>query len=139
MKLRIKGNSLRLRLTRSEIAHLADEGRLESETDFGNQTFRFAVVSREENAPLSSSFGSNSIVVNASRAAVAHWAESNDVGLYGEQPTSRDDTLTIAIEKDFRCLDPRRDEDESDNFDNPLAGESRHETCDAEAGTLPAR
>jgi hypothetical protein len=34
MKIRIKGNSLRYRLTKSDVAQLAEEGHLQEEVDF---------------------------------------------------------------------------------------------------------
>ena len=137
MKLRLKGNSLRLRLTRSEITQLATERALQDETDFGCGTFRFALCIRENAAALSAVCEPDAIVVSAPAALIAHWTATDEVGLYAEQPTSRGGRLTIAVEKDFRCLDPRRDEDESDHFDHPLAGETRHGNC-AEDGKLPA-
>jgi hypothetical protein len=60
-----------------------------------------------------------------------NWAVTEEVGVYGEQTLPTGGTLIMAVEKDFRCLDPRRDEDESDNFDNPLEGQTRHAACDA--------
>jgi hypothetical protein len=39
------------------------------------------------------------------------------VGIYAEQQTKGEYALTIAIEKDFRCLDrSRAEEDEKDAF-----------------------
>ena len=115
MKLRIKGNSLRLRLTRPEVAQVEKEGLLESQTDFGTQTFRVALAGRDEVCGLSASFQQNTILVAASKAALSSWAESDDVGLYGEQATSTGEALTIAVEKDFRCLDrSRAEEDDAD-------------------------
>lgn len=130
MKLRIKGNSLRLRLTRSEVSQLTTEGSLFNETDFGDASFRFGVEVRDDVRSVSSVFNQGSIVVTAPTAVVADWATTDAVGIYGEHSVSSGSTMAIALEKDFRCLDPGRDEDESDNFDNPLTGESRHAECD---------
>ena len=129
MKLRIKGNSLRVRLTRTEVLRLAEGGSVESETDFGNQAFRYGVIARSNEPAISAFCESNSILVRVPASAAAKWADGNEIGLYGEQPTSTGDVLTIAVEKDFRCLDPRRDEDESDHFDNPTAVQGHHPAC----------
>ena len=44
MKLRIRGNSARLRLTKTEVKHLAEKGLVEEKTDFGNgQTLVYAI------------------------------------------------------------------------------------------------
>lgn len=98
------------------------EGALESQTDFGSQALRFALVTRERSLCLSASFDDNVIIVNAPKAAVVHWARSEEeVGLYGEQPTSKGGLLTIAGIKDFRCLDrSRADSDEADPYPHPL-------------------
>lgn len=80
--------------------------------------------------PRTSAKRCSTIVVTAPASVVANWAATDAVGIYGEHSVSSGSALTIALEKDFRCLDPGRDEDESGNFDNPLAGESRHAKCD---------
>ena len=61
MKLRIRGNSIRLRLTQSEVARVAMGGSLESQTDFGARTFRFALVTWDDAFSLSASFDDNAI------------------------------------------------------------------------------
>jgi hypothetical protein len=50
-----------------------------------------------------------------------HWLNSDEAGIYAEQQAKGEDALTIAIEKDFRCLDrSRAEEDEKDAFPHPL-------------------
>ena len=46
MKIRIKGNSVRVRLTRSEVDHFAETGYLEESTEFGNSHFLYALQSK---------------------------------------------------------------------------------------------
>ena len=120
MKLRIKGNSLRLRLSRPEVNQVAAEGRLENQTDFGAGVLRFVFAASKEAAALSARFEEGSILVVAPIAQVAAWAANEDVGLYGEQSVSETDVLSIAVEKDFRCLDrSRAEDDEADNYPHP--------------------
>ena len=120
MKLRIKGNSLRLRLSRPEVNQVAAEGRLENQTDFGAGVLRFVFTASETVSALSARFENGSIVVVAPKAQVAAWASNEDVGLYSEQPVSETDFLSIAVEKDFRCLDrSRAEDDEADNYPHP--------------------
>ena len=120
MKIRIKGNSIRLRLTRPEVARLADEGLLEERTDFGARLFRWAVVTDEFASALSASFGIDGLTVTTPRDIVAKWAAGDEVGLYGEQAGSIGEPLAIAVEKDFRCLDrSRADGDEADAYPHP--------------------
>jgi hypothetical protein len=120
MKLRIKGNSIRLRLTRSEVADVAGKNWIESQTDFGMRAFRFAISSEEDAPGLTARFDDDAIVVVAPKTLVTDWAAGDEVGLYGEQPVSEGNLLSIAIEKDFRCLDRSRAEDEeADNYPHP--------------------
>lgn len=65
MKLRIRGNSIRLRLTQSEVARVAMNGSLESQTVFGARAFRFALVIRDDAFSLSASLDDNAILVSA--------------------------------------------------------------------------
>ena len=56
MKLRIQGNSLRLRLTRSEVAELRDAGRVESRLEFApGHSLAYSV----ESSPLAASVTAN--------------------------------------------------------------------------------
>ena len=80
------------------------------------------LVTRDDAFSLSASFDDNAILVSAPEAAVTGWAQSEEeVGLYGEQPTSKGDSLTISVEKDFRCLDrSRADRSEADAYPHPF-------------------
>jgi len=120
MKLRIKGNSIRLRLTRSEVAAVAAKGWLENRTDLGNRTFAYAVTVSGSANELSARFDDDCITVVVAKPSVVSWASGEEVGLYGEQVTSDGKTLAIALEKDFRCLDRSGSEDdEADNYPHP--------------------
>ena len=57
------------------------------------------------------------VKVTLPKEDVAKWANGAAVGIYFVEPWG----LKVAIEKDFRCLDPRRGADEPDNSDNPQA------------------
>lgn len=129
MKIRIKGNSLRFRLTRQETAQLAEEGRVENRTEIAGQIFHYAVETGSNSQGVAALLEPFQIRIVAPAETVESWASTETVGFYAEQPAQSGDHLTIAVEKDFRCLDPRRDEDESDHYDNPLAGQSQHLAC----------
>lgn len=128
MKLRTRGNSIRLRLRQPEVAQLASGGQIESTTDFGATTLR--VVLAGKNVPgISATFEGNAIVVAAPQSALTAWAGSDAVGLYGEQPVSMGDRLTIAIEKDFRCLDrSHADDDQAGTYPHPAVKSSKSQT-----------
>ena len=124
MKLRIKGDSLRLRVAPSEVAHLMETGRVEETIHFGvsedaRLTYALECADAVEITVLHE--GARVTVVLPWAAARA-WAEGADEGLYGSVPVSAG-RLEIAVEKDWACLD--KDEAENlDTFPNPNAGAS---------------
>lgn len=134
MKLRLRGNSIRLRLTATEVRTLDTKGFLEEHTHLtpdGESFFGYRI----EAAPHGQSSvrlipGGGPVMVAAfPKEQIAAWASNAaQVGLYSEEAWG----LKVAVEKDFKCLDPRRDEDESDNYENPNQGKSLHTECHAD-------
>ncbi len=118
MKLRIKGDSLRLRLSRSEVARLAEHGSVTETTHFApGNTLGYAIEVGDGQAGLTARFENGGIAITAPAALVKTWAADDEVGLYGEAQTSSG-SLIIAVEKDFACLD-RDDAENADTFPNP--------------------
>jgi hypothetical protein len=127
MKLRIRGNSLRLRLIQSEVAHFAETGLVEDAIVFrGGHSLRYSLQVSDIPA-LSAEFVGTEIRVLVPRPQALSWTSSNEVSLIGED-VSETGTLKLLIEKDFACLNPQAvwQEDQSDNFPNPLASCSKH-------------
>ena len=119
MKLRIRGSSIRLRLTQSEVRRLADEGTVEESTDFGGgHRLGYALRADDVCAPTAS-FDGGSIIVRLPRDAVRRWANGDEVGIEGTQPAGGGSTLKILVEKDFVCIDGPTDENQDDAFPNP--------------------
>ncbi|MEJ1960669.1 MAG: hypothetical protein WDO56_03630 [Gammaproteobacteria bacterium] len=120
MKLRIKGDSLRLRLTKGEVSQLDSGGTVEDQVRFGDGAaliYRLRTDARA--AALTASFAQGAVEIRVPAEAAHSWANSNEVTLAGAQPISAAEELRIMVEKDFACLAPRENEDESDNFENP--------------------
>ena len=117
MKLRIKGNSLRIRLTKTEVSKLADAGSLKEQTNFPNNQFVYALQKTDE-AALFAIFESNKITIFVPGSFVTDWPVNNVVGLDTKMPLPENEFLYILIEKDFVCLDETT-EDQSDNYKNP--------------------
>jgi hypothetical protein len=113
MKIRIKGNSLRYRLTKSDIAQLAEEGHLQEEVDFGSQQLYYAIKVVDDDH-LSSIFRENTIILFVPKNVITELVETNKVGFEGKHGS-----LNLLVEKDFTCLDNVA-EDQSDNYTNPL-------------------
>lgn len=119
MKLRIKGDSVRLRLTQTEVATLAEHGRVEDRVRFGpDRSLAYRIASEPAARELAASFQDSSIEVRIPRQILLDWCRSENVTLAATQPNAGDG-LKIVVEKDFACLKPREDEDESDHFPHP--------------------
>ena len=117
MKLRIKGNSLRLRLTKTEVSELAQTGYLEEQTRFPGSQFIYT-LQKTDAADLSATFQNDKINIFVPALFAKDWPENNITGLDTKMPISKTDTLYLLIEKDFVCLD-KTTEDQSDNYENP--------------------
>lgn len=115
MKLRIRGNSIRLRLTKTEVANLAEQILVEETTDFGNgQTLVYAVLSDEKIDSVTANFQNGRIEILIPQQTAKTWAKSEEVGISAEQGA-----LKIMIEKDFNCLTPRNADEDADTFPHP--------------------
>jgi hypothetical protein len=123
MKLRIKGNSIRLRLLRSEIERFAANGKISEEIRFGSEgsaALKYSLVSSSSAKSLESRFEYHEIIVEVPEDDALDWIESEKVGLEAWQPIG-DENLMILIEKDFACIDRTDDPDREDTFPNPSA------------------
>jgi len=123
MKLRMKGNSLRLRVSPSEVTRLLQTGRVEDTIHFGTDEdgrLTYALERRPEAAAMAVRYANHEITVVVSSQDAQRWAAGQDVGLYGECDSSHG-PLEVAVEKDFACLD--KDAANIDTFPNPKQGE----------------
>jgi len=120
MKLRIKGDSLRLRLTQGEVRELDTGGTVEDQVRFGGGAALVYRLRRDAGASaLSASFSEGAVDIRVPDQSARDWARSDQVTLAASQAVAPDAQLRIVVEKDFACLAPREGEDESDNFANP--------------------
>jgi hypothetical protein len=115
MKLRIQGNSLRLRLTRSEVTTLHQNGVIEESAQFSSGS-RLRYRIQTGGSDIRADLNTDTITVCLPHAAMQRWATSDAVGL-----NARDGGLRIAIEKDFRCLTRPREQNAPDAYPHPLA------------------
>ncbi|HEY5408898.1 MAG TPA: hypothetical protein VIJ92_17540 [Ginsengibacter sp.] len=118
MKIRVKGNAIRIRLSKSEVAAFADEGLVEEETEFGNSVFKYAVISTD-NKSMSADFINGSIIIYVPKHLLQMWAATNQVSIVYDLPVSNGKFLNLLLEKDFKCIDALATEDQSDYFENP--------------------
>ena len=114
MKIRIKGNSIRYRLTKGDVETFSENGYIEERANFGNQTLIYA-LQQYGNDSLSANFEDNKITLYMPAIMANEWWLTNRVGF-----EHRENESFLLIEKDFKCLDNVA-EDQSDNYPNPLA------------------
>ncbi len=119
MKLRMHSNSVRLRLSRSEVDALNQNGHVEECIQFSpDRTLWYSVECAEIPAPSATLEGSV-IQVKLPRGEVQRWAESDQTGIEATQGP-----LRLFIEKDFKCIHRDSPED-ADSFPSPLAADER--------------
>jgi hypothetical protein len=124
MKLRILGDTVRLRLSKSEVQTMASVGRVEAAVHFGpgpDAVLHYALVSDHELEAMRAAFSGGAMTVSVPAGDVHRWAATDEVGLRTSQRIDEHRTLEILVEKDFQCLEPRPGEEAYDGFANPKA------------------
>ena len=123
VKLRIRDNSIRLRLEKGEVADLRASGVVSARTAFpGGRQLGYAVESSPANIRPEAFFSESTITVRLPETMVLAWSGSEQVSIEAEQSLDDGGELKILVEKDFACLAPREGEDESDMYPHPGAG-----------------
>lgn len=124
MKLRIRGETIRLRLKRSEVDAIASGESLSEDTRFPGATFTCRLEIADD-GQFAAALCNNTISIRLPADAVARWASSDEVSLFAEQNTGGPNALSLLVEKDFQCLAPghhRPGEDDEDTYPHPDAG-----------------
>ncbi|MCE0499696.1 MAG: hypothetical protein LV481_17295 [Methylacidiphilales bacterium] len=122
MKLRIKGNSIRLRLGQSEVQRLANSGIVEERTAFGpakQECFSYALCASSDVSVVSADFADRRLLIRVPTGMIHQWATTGQVGIDALQRTGNYEGLFILIEKDFECIDAPSGESQADAFPNP--------------------
>lgn len=118
MKIRIKGNTLRIRLSKSEVADFDKNGYIQEHTRFATSIFTYALKSYN-GTEMNATFEQGVITMLLPDSMKSEWVNTGRVGFEGTVPVAEGETLQLLLEKDFKCLDENI-EDQSDNYDNPL-------------------
>jgi hypothetical protein len=132
MKLRIKGNSIRLRLGQSEVLRLVIDGRVEESTTFGpsiEQRFGYALWMSGEESGVSASFADRRMIVRVPAKVIHQWMTTDQVSIHAIQRSGEDAELRILIEKDFECIEASSGESQEDAFPHPHPSEERSHAC----------
>lgn len=123
MKIRIKGNSVRFRLTQTEVKAICERGVVREKTQFNEAHFDYAAQASNEYNSLHASFDDQGIILYVPAYTLTDWYTNDQVGFYHSQILDNGQKLELTLEKDFVCLDERT-EDESDNYPNPRGNEN---------------
>jgi uncharacterized protein DUF7009 len=119
MKIRIKGNSIRYRLTQSDIASFEKNGFLEEKTEFLNSpAFIYRLEIRSGIRNLEASFSGNRVCIFVPGNIAGEWITTDAIGFDNKMNIGNGKELYLLIEKDFVCIDHTL-EDQSDNYPNP--------------------
>lgn len=120
MKLRLLDDSIRLRLSRGDVLAAAEQGIVEGQTRFPDgSVFKFALETLSASSPRAS-FSGGRMVVSLPSEEILSWANDDAaVSIQCELKLPDSSMLNLLVEKDFKCLTGRPDEDQSDMFQNP--------------------
>ena len=114
MKIRIKGSSIRLRLTKVEVNQLIEQGKVSDECRIIDRILIYKIRT-EKNHITNATFIDNTIEVIVDQALVLNWKKDEEVSI----SETTIEGLNLLIEKDFKCLIQRPDEDNDDMYKNP--------------------
>lgn len=123
MKIRIHNNTIRLRLSMSEVEQLSETNEVKEELKFLSPYPSFIYIlkaSADENS-LSITFENGQISISLPSSEIKEWANTEQVGIAKTQALADGNNLQLLVEKDFQCLHKRPGENETDNFPNPQA------------------
>ncbi len=93
MKIRIKGNTVRYRLSKPEVTELGNSGRLEEQTDFLTNTLVYA-IQQSKKEELSADFSQNTITLYIPQTALQQWVNTEQVGIEINMPIKNGKTLS---------------------------------------------
>ncbi len=123
MKLRIRGNSIRLRLRQSEVRRLAVEGAIEETTNFGpsaEQRLEYAIRVAPDGRDVDATLVWGRLLVRIPHMVLHEWASTEQVGIEAVQRFRGAEELRILVEKDFECIEAPAGESQEDAFPRPL-------------------
>ncbi|MDX5320764.1 MAG: hypothetical protein LPK45_06660 [Bacteroidota bacterium] len=121
MKIRIKGDSVRIRLSKSEVDYFGQEGVYTSTTHFPNGSkFEYGLVVRHDLTQMDAEFSEKGIFLLVPQHWADEWVATQRVGFDSKVSLASGGELYLLLEKDFQCLDATT-EDQTDMYPNPLA------------------
>ena len=119
MKLRIRDNSLRLRITKTELRTFAAEKRVVCTINFPDNERMEYELTWSEDETFDAGFVGRNIFATVAHSAGLKWLNEDEVSIDHKLKLPDGSPFRLLVEKDFQCLSERKEEDESDMFINP--------------------
>lgn len=123
MKVRLRKNSIRLRLLQSEVKQLREIGNVSETITLGvkpTEQFIYALRISDAVQSVYAQMLNNHIEVFLPVREAEFWMNNDEeVGIYSVQSISEDLDLELILEKDFACPTRPADLDNKDAFPNP--------------------
>jgi hypothetical protein len=113
MKLRLLGNTVRLRMSQTEVATLATSGIVEDCVDFAPNPLVYMIHASKDCTQIEVSFLNGWITISVPEEATKQWAAGSEVGMKGSTRS-----VSILIEKDWSCRHAEEGANE-DSFPRP--------------------
>lgn len=128
MKLRLTDDSIRFRVSPTEVSALVAGNKLGTLVRFGplpDQHFSCTIEQSSSHPEVFAIYSQGTISVTLPQILINGWAGTDRVAIEARQSVGDNAFLKILVEKDFQCLHPRSNpdegEDETDRFANPGA------------------
>ncbi len=121
MKIRIKDDTVRFRLSEPEVNRLAGGEPVKSKTHFPGNILQVEILPA---VTTDIHFANSTILLKLAKDLVTDWAGTDRVSIETEMVGSNGRTLSVLIEKDFKCL-TRDPQEEQDLYPNP----NTHHNC----------
>ena len=116
MKLRLTPNSIRVRIRKTALQELGNQGKVVESILFPNgQKLIYGLEIIDDSPYLHAHFQDGVLMLHIPKVMAEEWIGSELVGLERDQPLPNNTTLHILIEKDFPCQH-KEPEDNADTF-----------------------
>jgi len=120
MKVRIVGNSIRLRLRQKEVFLFQEKRAFREIISFGPGSAHQLsfVLKKNSGNQFKIAFRRNTVTIEAPESVCNEWTNTDLVGFEESIDTGLGESVRILVEKDFKCLDGS-DEENEDAYENP--------------------
>lgn len=119
MKLRIKDDSIRLRLSQTEVRLLKENGNVSTLCNISPVNALLYGIKSAGSSQWSVIYKDGKVIVSVPEDVLQHFYQENNISIDQRLENGRQQGLYLLIEKDFQCLTDRPHEDESELFPNP--------------------